>query len=116
MRVHAPATITLSVLGALMYGGQVANRAVHAHRTPAPCTDAIAAFLDEHWECSRLAYDSKRGLHFVCIGDDYTIEDSGITDTGRKRLVAFIYTNLTTLKQGSCDCDKPYGPACENLE
>lgn len=106
--------IALSVLSALIYVSQLSYRAARSHRVEAPCSDAIGAFLVEHWECTRLSYTKRRGLHFVCIGDDYQIDDDGMLSD--RKLAAFLYTNLSTMKQGYCDCTRPTGTVCEDLE
>lgn len=91
----------------------VANKAMHSYAPTTPCSDALAAFAAEHWECGSLEYSEDVGLYFKCIGGNLAISE-GIADTS-DRLTSFLYTNVITGRQGVCDCEKPYGKACESL-
>lgn len=80
----------------------------------APCDDALAALLQEHWQCEGLVHDKRFGWHLRCIGEDIAVTDAIINEKTHK-YESFLYTYLDTFKQGFCDCDRPYGVACEDL-
>lgn len=105
---------TLLALSAGVWGVQLAWRAVYAEQAAAPCTDALAAYLHEHWECSNIRY-LRGDITLMCWGGDIAVRDM-ITSAETKKYTSFMYTNLRTEQQGVCDCDKPFGKACETLE
>lgn len=79
----------------------------------APCDDAVLAFMTEHFECTDVRYDQKRGLYVSCFGGDYAIGD--LIATRKGTVSSLIFRSLRTGQQGVCDCEKPYGAACEVL-
>jgi len=99
--------------GACVHGARMSWRAYNAGIMQAPCTDALAAFMKEHWQCTHLYGNGKHGLTVQCIGADYAISDTFVS-RGFK-YTSFLYTNLDTFAQGVCDCDKPQDNACEPL-
>jgi hypothetical protein len=98
-----------------IYSGQMAWRATESHQMLAPCDDALAALLAEHWECTAFRYSAKTGWYLQCLGSNIAITD-GIVDEKRHVYESFIYTHLGTMRQGVCDCGGSYGPACQYLD
>lgn len=111
MRRVILALIALSVVVWLL---QLALRIAEATTPTAPCPDALAAYLQQHWECTNLRY-VRGDITLVCITGDVVIRDM-ITSADTKKYTSFIFENLRTLKQGVCDCEKPFGEVCEALE
>jgi len=93
---------------------QLGLRIAEASTPTAPCPDAVAAYLQQHWECTNFRY-VRGDITLICITGDVVIRDM-ITSAESKKYTSFMYTNLRTLKQGVCDCDKPFGEVCEGLE
>lgn len=107
-------TLALIALSLGVWALQLCVRAATASTPTAPCPDAVAAYLAEHWECTGLRY-TRGDITLVCIGGDIAIRDM-ITSAETKKYTSLIWTNLRTLRQGNCDCEKPFGKACEPLE
>lgn len=99
---------------ALVWALQCAWHAALAKPAIAPCPDAMAAYLQEHWECSGLR-TYKGQIAFKCIGGDVIISDMIVSSETRK-YESFIYTDLHTWRQGVCDCGRSAGKVCELFE
>lgn len=103
------------LLSSLSFAGVVGTYALvrEPKHMLAPCDDAILAFMTEHVECTRVEYSKGKGLYASCFGGDYAISDLIATRAGT--VSSMLYRSLRTQQQGVCDCEKPFGAACEVL-
>jgi hypothetical protein len=111
LKIVAVTSIALASTLWLSYG---AKRVLTQGETVlAPCKDAVGAFLAQNPRCYALDYSKRDGLHAKCAFGDVQFTDAIV---GANHLyTSLLWTELRTMKQGFCDCERPYGPACEQL-